>query len=447
MTMKMASGLSIAHDAVSAAEQACELATPGLEGARADLAIVFFTSHHTPRADEILNVVGKSLDPANVIGVSAESVAGGAIELERVPGISVLAASLPGVRVHAFDGENLLPADSNPETLDRIGKTIGTGPDHRATIMFADPFSVPAVKLIPALNRSRHVQTDDGSSAVIVGGMASAGRAAGKNALLLNDRVMQSGIVGVSLSGNVRLDAVVSQGCRPFGPAAVVTKARGNMILELAGKPPAETIRAALQSLGENPRHLLKDGLLVGRVINEYKPRFGRSDFLIRNVVGLDHHSGGIAVADIVRVGQTIRFHIRDRATATEDLALLMDSQKLHERPAGCLLITCNARGARLFGKPNHDAAAVTRAFAPPSAGEELARGGSQIDPSATPHIPLAGFFAAGEIGPIGDESYLHGHTACIALFRERERNANLSIGSKETGIGGDFAPGWISPK
>jgi small ligand-binding sensory domain FIST len=34
--------------------------------------------------------------------------------------------------------------------------------------------------------------------------------------------------------------------------------------------------------------------------------------------------------------------------------------------------------------------------------------------------VPVAGFFAAGELGPVGDSNFIHGHTASIALFRPK---------------------------
>ena len=67
---------------------------------------------------------------------------------------------------------------------------------------------------------------------------------------------------------------------------------------------------------------------------------------------------------------------------------------------------TCNGRGTRLFSDPGHDARAISKAL------------------SQAPErpFPLAGFFAAGEIGPIGASSFLHGHTASLALFRPKRR-------------------------
>jgi small ligand-binding sensory domain FIST len=250
-----------------------------------------------------------------------------------------------------------------------------------------------------------------------VGGMASGGTSPGGNALILDDRVHRSGLVGVSLRGAVRVDTVVSQGCRSVGSTLIVTKARKNVVLGLGGRPALQVVRELVEELPEDDKKLLEKGLFLGIVINEYKDRFGRDDFLIRNVVGVDEHHDAVALNAMVRVGQTVRFHLRDAKTADEDLALLLDAQQLRDPPLGAMLVTCNSRGSRLFDSPHHDASMVTRAFSSTPAGEELARGGEPITAQA-PSLPLAGFFANGEIGPVGAESYLHAHSACLTLFR-----------------------------
>ncbi|MBC7773602.1 MAG: FIST C-terminal domain-containing protein, partial [Pyrinomonadaceae bacterium] len=176
----------------------------------------------------------------------------------------------------------------------------------------------------------------------------------------------------------------------------------------------------AIETLSESDRRLCERGLLVGRVINEYKDRFGRDDFLIRNVLGIDKNSEALAVADLFRVGQTIQFHVRDSSTATEDLQMLLDLQRLQEPPVGAVMFTCNGRGRRLFEKPNHDASLLATAFAGSAPGEQQAKAGEPVI-HAGPVVPLAGFFAAGEIGPVGGSVFLHGQTASVALFRHAE--------------------------
>jgi small ligand-binding sensory domain FIST len=132
--------------------------------------------------------------------------------------------------------------------------------------------------------------------------------------------------------------------------------------------------------------------------INEYKDEFKRGDFLVRGLMGVDQDSGGLAIGDHARAGQTIQFHVRDAASADEDLRELLAARNGQSTPAGALLFSCNGRGTRMFPTPDHDAS-VTR---------EVLSG-----------VPLAGFFAMGELGPVGGKSFMHGHTASLALFSE----------------------------
>ncbi|MCE7972952.1 MAG: hypothetical protein DYG92_01315 [Leptolyngbya sp. PLA1] len=416
-SLRMASALSASAETTRAAELVCDQCE-GQLGEHPDLVFVFFSQHHVEFASEISETVRRRLSPGCLIGVSTVAAIADTTELESSPGISLLAARAPGVRISPFSSDMLPAWDGDELSRTRFSEIFGGGPDHRAAFFFADPFSTPLIKLLPAMNEAR----GEGAASPILGGLASASQSPGGNAMLLNDRVLRSGAVGVSLLGNVRVDTIVSQGCRAFGPNLVITKSQRNLIFELGGKPALEAVSEAIEALPGEQREGLRSGLFIGRVIDEYKSRFGRGDFLIRNVVGVDHNRGAIAVAEPVHVGQTIRLHMRDAATAHEDLALLLDAQRLYDPPAGVLLVTCNGRGRRLFGVPNHDAAAVARAFAGPVPGETLAKPGKAIEPPGAPPVPLAGCFANGEIGPVGGRSFVHGHTACMALFRPGDR-------------------------
>jgi len=233
----------------------------------------------------------------------------------------------------------------------------------------------------------------------LIGGMASSARQPGENLLVRNDQVLSDGFVGLSLSGPVEIETVVSQGCRPIGTTLVITKARDNVIEQLGGRPALSALRETIESLSEADKSLLGNGLLIGRAISEYRESFNRGDFLVRNLMGVDQSSGAIAVTDYVRVGQTVQFHVRDAATASEDLSLLLGPQQSESaRPAaGALLFSCNGRGSRMFDTPCHDISAAR---------------------AAMPQTPVAGFFAAGELGPVGGKNFIHGHTASLALIR-----------------------------
>ncbi len=143
---------------------------------------------------------------------------------------------------------------------------------------------------------------------------------------------------------------------------------------------------------------MAKGGLHIGRVINEYQEAFGRGDFLVRNVIGADE-SGSIAITDQIRIGVTVQFHVRDAETADEDLRSLLAELEGDTHYEGALLFTCNGRGTRLFSKPDHDVQALRDALGP---------------------LPVAGFFAMGELGPVGGQNFVHGFTASIALFETK---------------------------
>lgn len=404
--LAVAAGLSKNVDSGLAAEQVVEQVAASIRPGNADLAFIFASGRHAAALDEIANVVRSTLEPGTLLGVSAEGIVGGVNETERQTGLSILVASLPGTSLHPFQYRELPHVKPGDLTaLKQAADVVGARRDLRGVVFFADPFSVPAAAAVGVLSDLR-LAVDGLRRVPVIGGMASAAPRPGGNILVLNDQVSRAGGIGVAIRGDIEITSVVSQGCRPIGRPLVITAAQRNLIRTLAGKRAIDVLREIVSDLSEQDRALLPNGVLIGRVIDEYKPRFGRGDFLIRGVLGVDQPSGAIAVSELVKTGQTVQFHLRDSQTAAEDLQLLLAAQQLQHPPAGGLLCTCNGRGTRLFSEPNHDAAAVVAA----------------LSESPDRPLPLAGFFAAGEIGPVGDESFLHGHTASLALFRPRRR-------------------------
>ena len=377
---------------------------------RPDLVMVFAGGVHAPRLGKIAGAIREMLDPGVALGVSAEGLVGDSTEPLGGAGVSLFAATLPGTTLCGFDTRDL-PQTDDPDAreLAALGEAVGVRDDTRGVFFFADPFSVPAPGLIESLSRISEAIGGVGRLPV-VGGMAASGNAPGQNVLVLNDQVIRAGGVGVTLSGDVIFECVVSQGCRPIGRPLIITDAHNNIIRSLGGQAALEALHSVVRGLDADDHQLLPNGVFVGRVVNEYKERFGRGDFLIRGVMGVDQNSGAVAVADGIRVGQTIQFHLRDATTASEDLGLLLDMQTLRDPPIGGLLFTCNGRSGTFFEQPHHDALSVARALRT-----------SEGNP-----VPLAGFFAAGEIGPIGGRSFLHGHTAVLALLRPNRPDPTL---------------------
>ena len=258
-------------------------------------------------------------------------------------------------------------------------------------LVFGDPFTLDIERVLGAFDRYAPGRR-------LVGGMASAGMRPSANALILNDWVARDGGIGIALAGDLRVDVVVSQGCRPIGPVLTVTAVQQNVLIELDGQPALERTEAVLRGLPESEREMLKHGLYVGRPARG--DASGRGDWLIRNLLGADRDKGVLAVGDRMVAGERIRFHVRDAVTATEDLELLLSPQVFDTPARAGLMFTCNGRGRQFFGMPDRDIGTLQEAL-----------GG---------RVPVAGFFCAGEIGPVGERNFLHGHTVSIALVRPK---------------------------
>ncbi|MCE9591252.1 MAG: FIST C-terminal domain-containing protein [Planctomycetes bacterium] len=391
--LRFASALSdapVTEDAVrSVLEPLCSKLTDG-----ADLAVVFATPHHAADLEAQTRRLIDTLNVRVLVGVTVQGVIGVGQEIEEGPGLAVLAGKLPDavIRPFRYDEIDWPSVLESPEALRKTIHLGEDGPEIKAIVLLPDPFSAPMVKLLPALNECF-------KGVPVVGGVASGARQPGGNRLIINGEATRGGAIGLAIGGGVNIDCTVSQGCRSIGKPMVITKAQRHVVQELGGRNALGVIQEMAESLQDGDRELIRrSGLLVGRVIDEYKPRFGRGDFLIRGVVGIDQDQGYFAIGDPqTRTGQTIQFHVRDARTAEEDFQLLLEAQKLHGPAAGALLFSCNGRGTHLFERPHADATMIREALG---------------------DIPLAGFFAGGEIGPVGDQAFLHGHTASLMVVR-----------------------------
>ena len=377
--VRIATGLAVDDAGVDAFAEAAGRAALGLGGAPADLALVFGGAPNLEHLEDGLRVVRDRIAAGAVIGCGAQGVLGAGRELEA-GGVAVWAASLPEAEIEPFHTTAVVTEPG----VDLVGAPDVHGAD--AVLLLADPYSFPVEQLLAEV-------AEDAPHLPVVGGLASAGGGPGRGTLILGGEVFHQGAVGVTLAG-VDVRTGVSQGARPIGPEMVVTAAEGNAILELASRPALDRLKQAIAELGVVERSLAGRGLLLGVVIDENRPDYERGDFLIRGLLGIDEETGAVQVGEHVRVGQTVRLQVRDGDSADEDLREALD--RLPVAPAGALLFTCNGRGSHMFDTPDHDARALDDAL-----------GGA----------PVAGFFCAGEIGPVGTRNFVHGFTATVAVF------------------------------
>jgi small ligand-binding sensory domain FIST len=380
--MTCVTALSTSRDSQAAFQEIQEKLDKVLQGACADLTMIFCSTHH---GDDLGRMSATLLEQGNtkhVLGCTGESIVGEDREVEGAPALVAWAIELPGVTFQPLRlGEPGNPALSWAQELE--------DPSRGAMLFLADPFSFRTDEFLGGLFQAAR-------GLRVVGGMASGSQVPRGNQLVLDGEAFHDGAVAMGLGGQLALRTVVSQGCRPVGHTMIVTRAEQNIIRELGRRPALEALREVFENLSPEDQGKVQDGLFLGRVINEYQGSFRRGDFLIRNVVGADE-SGAIQITDKIRVGQTVQFHVRDAETAHEDLREnLLEQAKGAGRPQGALLFTCNGRGSRLFDRPDHDVRLIHEVYGA---------------------IPIVGFFAMGEIGPIGGQNFLHGYTASLAIF------------------------------
>lgn len=353
-------------------------------GESPDLVLLFASTPHTGAMADIATAVQTILGPTAMVGSTAATVAGGAQEIEDDPALSLLAVRFGGdappplaMRLEA------VPDDEGGATMWGLPSTLEVG---GTLLLLTDPFSFPAGPVLDALATSLPGTT-------VLGGMASSARAPGGNRLVLDGALHHDGAVAVHLPAGVATTAVVSQGCRPIGQPMTVTGANGTLIESLASEPALPLLLRLIDNLAPEERALAAQGLHLGVVVDDRSETFGPGDFLIRNVLGAVRERQAVAVGDEVPVGTTVQFQVRDADSADAELRTLLAGRT----GAGAVLFTCNGRGTHLFGVPHHDAELVAEVV-----------GGA-----------VGGMSCAGEIGPIGGRSHLHGFTASVLLFDE----------------------------
>ncbi|HEV8152111.1 MAG TPA: FIST N-terminal domain-containing protein [Solirubrobacteraceae bacterium] len=389
MSVRIGTGLSLEADPRLAAIEAGARARAALDGRGADVVCAFCTGAHLSAPEAMLEGVHEALAPSVLAGCGAGGVMADGHEVEDGTAVAIWAASLGDGAAEAFHAQTVEGPDAVAVTgLPDLDGATGA-------VLFCDPYGFPTEPVLTELSaRSPGIP--------ILGGLSSARTAEGGAALFVGDEVVDGGAVGLRFQG-VELLPCVSQGAAPVGPALTVTDGDGHTIRELGGEPALPALRGAIEGLAPSERAMIANGLLLGIVLNGARRAGGGEEpsegFLVRGLIGADPEAGTVSVGAEVEPGTVVRLHARDADSADRDLreALGLRREALGgHRPAGALVFTCNGRGRGLFGEPDHDATTLAR---------ELAG------------APAAGFFAAGEIGPVGGSTFLHGFTATVAVF------------------------------
>lgn len=394
--MRWSSAVDIDNSLDAAVEQAAENVLLGLGRQEPDLLIVFVSAHHSARFDAVADLLRREFENAFIFGCCAGGVIGGGREVEDRPGLSLTGALLPGVRLKGthLDAAQTPPLYAEARVWeDALRMTANQQPSF---LLLADPFSFETEAFVRGLDRVYPLSSK-------IGGLASGARQVGGSALYLGDQVYHSGCITLALTGNIEIDTVVAQGCRPIGDPIFVTAAHENLVLELDGHSPRDLIADLFERTPAADRELFSQSLFLGLAMRKDASQYVPGDFLIRNILGMDPQSGALWVNATVPPNSVVQFHLRDAATSAHDLECTLSSYRASHPVApesGALLFSCNGRGLGLYGQPDHDSNAFRRLVA---------------------DLPIGGFFCSGEIGPVQNATYLHGYTSAFAVLRERK--------------------------
>ncbi len=396
--MRWASSIRADGELELALDTACGELQHQLDADQPDLLLAFVSREHQARSHQLPGLLHERFPAATLLGCSAGGVIGNGRELEQQAGLALVGARLPGVEIKPFSAaadqmlEPAPPAEERECWRELIG--LDEGPDPHL-LLLPDPFTWAGPELLASLDRAF-------PAGVKLGGLASGGSRAGEHRLFCDRSVHPRGLVGVALRGNIEIEPVVAQGCRPIGEPMFVTRSQRNVIVELDGRPAIESLRALFEGLDSEDRALARQSLFIGLVMNPRLEVHGQGDFLIRNLVGIDPNSGAIAIAAALEPNAIVQFHLRDAETSAAELRGLLAEQARrtpsNEAIEAALLFSCLGRGVGLYGQPDHDSTVLR---------EQLGA-----------DLPLGGFFCNGEIGPIAGRTYLHGYTSAIALVR-----------------------------
>ncbi len=360
-----------------------------------DLALLFVSDHFSKHYAHIGREVYRQLGCRHLLGCSAGGVIGAGQEVEGMPGISLTAAVLPDVRIHPFQLEHgALPSlDGSPRPWEELFGV--TAEEEPAFLLLADPYTFSAESCLSGLDFAF-----PGSPKV--GGLASAARRPGENALFIDGQCHRGGLVGLAVSGDIVLDTAVAQGCYPVGPVLCVTDCEDNVLRAVDERPVLEVLGRILSDMTPEQQELVQHSLFIGIAMDPMKESFSHGDFLIRNLLGADTDEGCLLIAARLHQGQMVQFHLRDASSSASDLDDVISAFiRAHNGISyyGALLFSCLGRGQGLYGRANHDSERFQHFMG---------------------RIPLGGFFCNGEIGPVGAVTYLHGYTSSFGIFRPR---------------------------
>ena len=360
---------------------------------RADGGVVFFSADHAAEGQALAATLARIIGTDCVTGSSGAGVLTGAGEIEGDHGVAVMVFSSARFFARPFIFE---PLRGNEASLgETFGGFLAKAQDEKSLmLLFPDTYNGNPQTLLQAIHSRAGFHP-------IAGAGSSENGVAGATYQLCGDKLASNALAGMYISGDVDIHIDITQGCQPITPPMTITKAENNLILEIDHQPALEVFAKLLKGpLAEDLRRALTV-LFVGLPADPVANSVAAGNYLVRNIIGLDPDKGIVAVADQVRVGQSMIFTLRDGQRARDDLQEMLQRQlgRLNgKKPAMGFYFNCCARGQGLYGIPGIDAAYIKQALG---------------------DFPLIGMFGGYELAPLGRVNHLFAYTGVLVLITD----------------------------
>jgi small ligand-binding sensory domain FIST len=314
-------------------------------------------------------------------------------EVEASAGVAVMVLAGDSVQAVPFLVRGLRsdPHEAGREIGRQVKESLRAG---SMLLLFPDSFHLNAGELFDGIR-------EEAGYIPAVGGGAAGDPQHGATYQFCGGEVASDAVSGALLSGPFNAAIEVTQACQPVGAARRVTRAEGGRILEIDGRRALDVVIELLGPLLRDNLETAGRFLFFGLPVLPEQTEFGRGEFVVRPLIGIDMAAGALILAQPVLQGQKIQVLLREPDGARQDLKNMLDAQLAHHRhrpPRAGFYFNCCARGTSLYRIPEIDLHYIKYVFG---------------------DLPLIGFFGNAEIAPARGVNVLHQHTGVLALLSD----------------------------
>jgi len=351
------------------------------------LALVFWSDTDQAKVRSAVHALKEKCAGAEVVGCSTGGVIQDRLLFEKTVSATLVTFESSNFRIVSVKG------GERPDGR-TMGQTLGAALPHEGLVhvfALADGLTVNGCALAAGLAESLP------QGVGITGGLAGDGERFESTQLLCGTDIFSRGALCVGFYGDkLHIGQGTHGGWIPFGPERLITASDGNVLFELDGE---SALDLYIRYLGKHAENLPASGHLFPMHLREP----GRSDWVVRTILGVDRTRKALSFGGDVPLGSTVRLmrgnidNLLDGAEAAGQDARLDDGKGL------AIVVSCVGRKMLLQQFAEEEIDMVAQAL------------GSRT--------MLTGFYSYGELacGENGETCCLHNQTMAVTHIQERE--------------------------